>query len=93
MRSSPGPDRTKPPRRRPFRAFDTNSRDENSQRHERMVHIPCFIADERPGSTDAFAVHAAEEGFRLLIEPVVTARTPDIWRLVWNFLIFKCRVA
>lgn len=43
MRSPPNPGGSKPPRRRLFRVFDTNSRDGISQRHGRVVHIP-FIA-------------------------------------------------
>lgn len=93
MRSSPDPDRLKPPRRRLFRAFDTNSRDENSQRHEGMVHISCSAIDAPSGSAGVSAVHAAEESFRLFGKPVVTARMLNIWRLVWIFLVLECRVA
>lgn len=39
MTSSPGPDEAKPPRGKRFRGPDPNSRDENTQRHGRPVHM------------------------------------------------------
>lgn len=90
MRSSPNPGGPKPPRRRLFRAFDTNSRDENSQRHGRMVHIPFVAMPALP--VIVIATPSPYTGESLLAS-LAAAFAAGIGRLVWNFLVHERRMA
>lgn len=90
MRSSPNPGGPKPPRRRLLRAFDTNSRDENSQRHGRMVHIPFVAMPALP--VIVIATPSPYTGESLLAS-LAAACAAGIGRLVWNFLVHERRMA
>lgn len=83
MKSSPNLRGFKPPRRRPFRVFDTNRRDGNSQRHERMVHIPFIAVPALPVIVIASPFSGAES----LLVSAATATAAAIGRLAWNFVI------
>lgn len=90
MRSSPNPGGPKPPRRRLFHAFDTNSRDENNQRHGRMVHIPFVAMPALP--VIVIATPSPYTGESLLAS-LAAAFAAGIGRLVWNFFTHERRMA